>query len=89
MAKSEVFFTDFRTSVPLTEKLKRLCRRAGMETINMDGKFDILDVIEFKKWQTGYSSSINFDAADVNKDYALNNADADLMMNVIVGKATF
>ena len=57
--------------------------------VNMDGKFDILDVIEFKKWQTGYSSSINFDAADVNKDYALNNADADLMMNVIVGKATF
>lgn len=39
--KSKVYFTDFRTQieVPLTEKLKRLCRRAGIQTIDMDGRF--------------------------------------------------
>ncbi|MCI2049003.1 MAG: DUF362 domain-containing protein [Lachnospiraceae bacterium] len=39
--KSKVYFTDFRTvmDVPVTEKLKRLCRRAGLDTIDMDGKF--------------------------------------------------
>ena len=41
MAGSDVFFTDFRTvgGVPITEKLKRLCRRAGLETIDMENKF--------------------------------------------------
>lgn len=39
--RSKVYFTDFRTQieVPLTEKLKRLCRRAGIQTIDMDGRF--------------------------------------------------
>ena len=38
---AKVYFTDFRTRVgtPLTEKLKNLCRRAGIGTIDMDGRF--------------------------------------------------
>jgi len=41
MPKSKVYFTDFRTKldVPITEKLKKLCRKAGIGTIDMDGKF--------------------------------------------------
>lgn len=41
MEKSKVYFTDFRTGigVPLTEKLKKLCRRAGIGDIDFDGKF--------------------------------------------------
>ena len=41
MEKSKVYFTDFRTSVgvSLTEKLQKLIRRAGIGTIDMDGKF--------------------------------------------------
>ncbi len=41
MPRSKVFFTDFRTriDVPITEKLKKLCRKAGMMEIDMDGKF--------------------------------------------------
>ncbi len=41
MEKSKVFFTDFRTGigVPLTEKLKKLCRRAGIGDIDFEGKF--------------------------------------------------
>ena len=41
MAGSKVYFTDFRTKidVPITEKLKKLCRRAGIGSIDMDGKF--------------------------------------------------
>jgi len=41
MEKSKVFYTDFRTTngVGLPEKLKRLCRLAGMQTIDMEGKF--------------------------------------------------
>lgn len=41
MDKSKVFFTDFRTKlgVSLPEKLGKLIRRAGIDTINMDGKF--------------------------------------------------
>lgn len=39
--KSKVYFTDFRTKVgvPLTEKLQKLIRKAGIGTIDMDGKF--------------------------------------------------
>ena len=41
MEKSKVYFTDFRTQlgVSITEKLKRLIRRAGIGTIPMEGKF--------------------------------------------------
>lgn len=41
MEKSKVYFTDFRTAngVGLPEKLKRLLRKAGMQTIDMDNKF--------------------------------------------------
>lgn len=41
MTRSKVYFTDFRTQidVPITEKLKKLCRKAGMMDIDMDGKF--------------------------------------------------
>lgn len=41
MPRSKVYFTDFRTGidVPITEKLKKLCRKAGMMDIDMDGKF--------------------------------------------------
>ncbi len=41
MEKSKVYFTDFRTSigVPLTEKLRRLCKKAGIDQIDMEGKF--------------------------------------------------
>ena len=41
MGKSQVYFTDFRTGIgtPLTEKLKKLCRKAGIGTITMDGRF--------------------------------------------------
>ena len=39
--KPKVYFTDFRTKidVPLTVKLQKLIRRAGIGTIDMDGKF--------------------------------------------------
>ena len=38
---ADVFFTDFRTHIgtPLPEKLKKLCRAAGIGTINMEGRF--------------------------------------------------
>lgn len=41
MEKAKVYFTDFRTTlgVSLTEKLKKLIRRAGIGQIDMDGKF--------------------------------------------------
>ena len=41
MEKSKVYFTDFRTriDVPITEKLKKLCRKAGIGSIDMDNKF--------------------------------------------------
>lgn len=41
MEKSKVFFTDFRTKldVSLTEKLKKLIKKAGIEQIDMKGKF--------------------------------------------------
>lgn len=41
MEKSKVYFTDFRTvlGVSLTEKLQKLIKRAGIESIDMDGKF--------------------------------------------------
>ena len=41
MEKAKVFFTDFRTErdVPITDKLKKLCRRAGIGSIDMEGKF--------------------------------------------------
>ncbi len=41
MEKSKVYFTDFRTQigVPLTVKLQKLIRRAGIGEIDMDGKF--------------------------------------------------
>ena len=41
MDSSKVYFTDFRTKldVPITEKLKKLCRRAGIESIDMNNKF--------------------------------------------------
>ena len=41
MEKSKVYFTDFRTvnGVSLTEKLKRLIKRAGLMEMDMDNKF--------------------------------------------------
>ena len=41
MGKSKVYFTDFRTKtdVPITEKLKKLCRRAGIGEVDMNKKF--------------------------------------------------
>ncbi|MBR2188155.1 MAG: DUF362 domain-containing protein [Eubacterium sp.] len=41
MEKSKVFFTDFRTemNVPIASKLQKLCRRAGIGEIEMEGKF--------------------------------------------------
>ncbi|HUM84055.1 MAG TPA: DUF362 domain-containing protein [Lachnospiraceae bacterium] len=41
MEKSKVFFTDFRTQVgtSTTVKLQRLCKKAGLPTIDMNGKF--------------------------------------------------
>lgn len=41
MAKSKVFFTDFRThlNVSLPAKLQKLMRKAGIEGIDMEGKF--------------------------------------------------
>ncbi len=41
MESSKVYFTDFRTKlgVSLTEKLKRLVRKAGIDDIDMDGRF--------------------------------------------------
>ena len=41
MEKSKVYFTNFRTAngVGLPEKLKRLCRKAGLLTMDMDNKF--------------------------------------------------
>ena len=41
MARSKVYFTDFRTrlDVSLTEKLQKLCRKAGIGDIDFDGKF--------------------------------------------------
>ena len=41
MEKSKVFFTDFRTklNVPLTDKLKKLCCQAGIDSIDMQNKF--------------------------------------------------
>jgi uncharacterized Fe-S center protein len=40
-AKSKVYFTDFRThlDVPLTAKLQKLMRMAGIGQIDMNGKF--------------------------------------------------
>ncbi len=41
MEKAKVFFTDFRTTpgVSQGQKLQRLCRKAGFEAIDFDGKF--------------------------------------------------
>lgn len=41
MKKSKVYFTDFRTKigVSLPEKLAKLCKKAGIMDIDMDGKF--------------------------------------------------
>lgn len=41
MEKSKVYFTDFRTrlDVPLTAKLQKLIKMAGIGDIDMDGKF--------------------------------------------------
>lgn len=41
MEKSKVYFTDFRTVVgtSLTDKLQKLIKRAGINEIDMDGKF--------------------------------------------------
>ena len=41
MEKAKVCFTDFRTrqGVSLTEKLQKLIRKAGIGSIDMDGKF--------------------------------------------------
>lgn len=38
--KSKVFFTDFRTvvDVPITQKLKNLCKKAGIADIDFEGK---------------------------------------------------
>ena len=41
MEKSKVYFTDFRTQldVPLTKKLQKLIKKAGIGNIDMQGKF--------------------------------------------------
>lgn len=41
MEKAKVYFTDFRCPVgtSLLDKFKRLCKRAGLETMDLDGKF--------------------------------------------------
>ena len=41
MAKSTVYFTDFRCPVGTSqlEKLKKLCIAAGIKDIDMEGKF--------------------------------------------------
>ena len=41
MEKSKVYFTDFRTWLGVSQgvKLRRLCRKAGMEEIDFKGKF--------------------------------------------------
>ena len=41
MEKSKVFFTDFRTNIGtgLPSKLQRLLKKAGMQNIDMEGKF--------------------------------------------------
>ena len=41
MEKSKVYFTDFRTrlGVPLTTKLQKLIKKAGIGEIDMQGKF--------------------------------------------------
>ena len=36
---SKVYFTDFRTHIPLTEKLKKLCRAAGFMDLPLEGQF--------------------------------------------------
>jgi len=40
-AKSKVYYTDFRTriGVSLPDKLVRLCQKAGIGDIDMEGKF--------------------------------------------------
>ena len=41
MEKSKVYFTDFRTAngIGLPQKLKKLCKMAGIQTMDMDNKF--------------------------------------------------
>ena len=41
MEKSKVIFTDFRTTtgVGLPQKLKKLCKKAGIMDIDMENKF--------------------------------------------------
>ena len=41
MEKSKVYFTDFRTRIGVSQgvKLRRLCRKAGIEEIDFEGKF--------------------------------------------------
>lgn len=41
MEKAKVYFTDFRCKVgtSLLEKFQRLCRRAGLESLDLDGKY--------------------------------------------------
>ncbi|MDO4476012.1 MAG: DUF362 domain-containing protein [Lachnospiraceae bacterium] len=41
MEKAKVYYTSYRTKVgtPLTEKLKKVCRQAGIDSIDMEGKF--------------------------------------------------
>ena len=41
MDKSKVYFTDFRTGLgtPLTAKLQKLIKLAGIQSIDMDNKF--------------------------------------------------
>lgn len=41
MEKAKVYFTDFRcpVGISLLDKFKRLCKRAGLETMDLDGKF--------------------------------------------------
>ena len=41
MEKAKVFFTDFRTQLDVSQgvRLQKLCRKAGIEKIDFDGKF--------------------------------------------------
>ena len=48
MDKAKVYYTDFRTTngVGLPEKLKRLCRKAGIQTMDMENKFVAIKILK-------------------------------------------
>ena len=46
MEKAKVYFTDFRTQLGVSQglKLQRLCRRAGIDKIDFEGKLRRLPI---------------------------------------------